>query len=321
MPDLSVIVVSHNSVGWLRACLQSVYARAGGCKLEVIVVDSDSSDGSPDLVAREFPRARVLRCANRGFAAANNAGLAAASAHFVLFLNPDTEILDGTFLELLDLLAARPSVGMVGCRQLAADGSLIPTMRRFPSASRYLFEALGSDRLSIDFPWLGERVRNPDLYEHETSCDWTSGSFMLARREVLVAVGGMDERYFLYCEEPDLCLRIKGLGWEVRHLPAMTILHYGSGINERLIAQDAYARRQYMLKNMSPVRRWTATLAFALGHVLRGVYPVRDPSLRRVRRTSATRAIRLVLGWGAPPFGPSSTSASADVLPTATLRT
>jgi N-acetylglucosaminyl-diphospho-decaprenol L-rhamnosyltransferase len=312
MPDLSVVVVSYNSVGWLRPCLQSLYAGAGGCKLEVIVVDSDSSDGSPELVEREFPQATVLRRANRGFAAANNVGLAAASAPFVLFLNPDTEILDGTFRELLDLLAARPAVGMVGCRQVSANGALVPTIRRFPSASRYLFEALGSERLSIDFPWLGERVRNPDVYEHETACDWTSGSFMLARREVLTAVGGMDERYFLYCEEPDLCLRIKDLGWEVRHLPAMTILHHGSGINERLIAQDAYARRQYMLKNMSPGRRRTAALAFALGHALRAAYPVRDPSLRRVRRTSATRAIRLVLGRGAPPFGPNSTSVSAD---------
>jgi hypothetical protein len=92
-------------------------------------------------------------------------------------------------------------------------------------------------------------------------------------------------------------------------------------MNERLIAQDAYARRQYMLKNMSSGRRWTATLAFALGHALRGVYPVRDPRLRRVRRTSATRAIRLVLGLGAPPFGPSTPSISADGLSRGTLRT
>lgn len=318
MPDLSVIVVSYNSSGWLTACLQSVYARAGACELEVIVVDSDSSDGSPDLVEREFPQATVLRRPNRGFAAGNNVGLAAATAPVVLFLNPDTEILDGTFRELLDLLAARPSVGLVGCKQVSADGSLHPTIRRFPSASRYLCEALGSERLSIDFPWLGERVRNPASYESETTCDWTSGSFMLGHREVLMAAGGMDERYFLYCEEPDLCLRIKDMGWEVRHLPAMTILHHAgkAGIDERLIAQDAYARRQYMLKNMSPWRRRSATLAFALGHTLRVAYALPDPELRSFRRTSASRAIRVVLGRGGPPFGPSNnTSGPGDQLP------
>lgn len=308
--DLSVIVVSYNSVGWLRPCLESVYSRAGGCRLDVIVVDSGSTDGSADLVEREFPQVTVLRRGNRGFAAANNAGLAVARAPFVLFLNPDTEILDGTFQQLLDMLASRPTVGMVGCRQVSVEGSLHPTIRRFPSASRYLCEALGSERLSMDLSCLGERVRNPDLYERETACDWTSGSFMLARREVVTAVGGMDERYFLYCEEPDLCLRIKASGWDVRHVPDMTILHYGSdaGNNERLIAQDAHARRQYMLKNMTPTHRWAATLAFTLGHALRGAYPVRDPKLRRFRRASAIRAIRLAFGRGAPPFDPGPTS-------------
>ncbi len=304
MADLAVLVVSHNAAQWLERCLRSVYEHAGGARLELVVVDSGSTDGSAELIEREFPEVLLLRGANRGFAAANNVGVCAVTAPFVLFLNPDTEIIEGELGELLALLRSRPCVGLVGCRQVGADGGLLPTIRRFPTAARYLCGAIGSERWPILGARLGERVLAAAAYERETRCDWTVGSFMLARRAAILAAGGMDERYFLYCEEPDLCLRLRRLGWEVRHLPAMTIVHHAgkAGRNELLVAQDAYARAQYLLKNMGPVQRRLALLALVLNHLLRAGWVCRGQDLRRSRRACARRAISTLLGGVPPPF-------------------
>ena len=96
---------------------------------------------------------------------------------------------------------------------------MFPTIRRFPNAFRSLFEALGSERFPFRASWLGERELDLSVYERDVACDWTSGSFMLVRWEALQSAGFMDERFFLYCEETDLCLRIKQAGWEIRHVP------------------------------------------------------------------------------------------------------
>lgn len=304
MRELAVVIVSYNCARWLRPCLTSVFEHSGGVALDVVVVDNKSTDGSAELVEREFPQARVLRCENRGFAAGNNAGLRTVQAPFVLFLNPDTEVLAGTFAELLDELERRPSVGLLGCRHLTPAGNVQPTIRRFPAPIRSLCEALGSERWPWSASWVGERVLNPDVYERETYCDWPAGSFMLARTEAVVDAGMMDERYFLYCEEADLCLRLKSRGWRVCYLPMMTILHHAgkAGWNERLVAQRAYARRQYIMKNMSPLRARLALLALIFGYMLRAVYVSTDRALVSPRRACARAAIQTLLGRLPPPF-------------------
>ena len=131
MAGLAVIIVYYNCAEWLPACLNSVYARAGSADVEVVVVDNDSTDGSAELVERQFPDVRLLRCENRGFAQ-NNRGLKAVDAPYVLFLNADTEILTGTFGELLPYSTCA-GVGLVGCRQVTPDGVVYPTIRRFPT--------------------------------------------------------------------------------------------------------------------------------------------------------------------------------------------
>jgi N-acetylglucosaminyl-diphospho-decaprenol L-rhamnosyltransferase len=304
MEDLAVIIVSYNSGPWLRPCLSSVYAHAGDVHLNVVVVDNGSADDSVEIVETEFPQATVIRTDNRGFAAGNNAGANRVNSEFILFLNPDTEILDGTFGELLDLLDRRPSVGLLGCKQVAEDGSLHPTIRRFPSPVRYFFTALGSERLPFDASWLGERVRRLSAYEREVACDWTSGSFMLVRRDVFLAAGGFDDSYFLFSEEPDLCWRVKGLGWDVRHVPAMTILHHAgkAGVNPRLAAQDAHSRQQYIRKNMKRPWAQLALLACGLGYALRAGCRTRESELSQARRAAALRALRTLLGRVPPPF-------------------
>ncbi len=306
--DLTVIIVSYNSARWLVPCISSVYEHAGHAVVEVLVVDNGSTDGSAELVQREFPRARVMLSENRGFAHANNRGFESCSAPFVLFLNPDTVVRDGTFGQLVEIMRSRPRVGMLGCRQHDPEGFLFPVIRRFPSVSRQFFEALGAERFPIRAKWMGERELNLAAYERETTCDWVSGSFMLARREALMECGLMDERYFLYCEEPDLCMRLHNRNWEVRYVTDMTIIHYfgKNSVNERLVAQEAYARRQYLLKHQGPIRRSLSTAALAMFHARRAMRSPGQDEQAIARRAAARAALRALLGLDPPPFGASS---------------
>ena len=148
--------------------------------------------------------------------------------------------------------------------------------------------------------WARERELDMTRYAVELDCDWTSGSFMLARREALLAAGLLDERFFLQCEEPDLCLRIKRAGWRVRHFPSMTILHHGKpGVNPRMVAQEAYARRQYAQKHFSKPYGSAYVAAVGAGHLVRALSPrPRDAA----RREAARLALRTLAGRTAPPF-------------------
>jgi GT2 family glycosyltransferase len=305
MGDLAVIIVTYNSAAYLEPCLTTLYEHAGDLELDVVVADNASTDGSAELVERLFPEVRVLRCENRGFAHGNNRGFAAVDAPFVLFLNADTEIMSGTLAGLLDDLRQRPEAGLIGVRQIEPQGQIYPTIRRFPTGGRLFFEAIGSERFPFRATWLGERELDSSVYDTEVECDWVSGSFMLARREALLAAGLMDERFFMYCEEPDLCLRIKSAGWDVRHLPTMTIFHHWgrSGWNPRLVAQDAFARRQYIAKHFTRPRAAAAITAFALGLGLRAIYGASSRDERKARRAASIGALKTLFGLEPPPYG------------------
>lgn len=303
--DLAIVVVSTNEAHWLERCLSTAFDRAGGASLEVIVVDNSSTDGTRELVESNFPQARVVSSPNRGFSYGNNRGLEQANARYLLLLNPDTEVIDGTFGELVGLLDARPQVGLVGVRQVTADGTLWPTIRRFPSVTRALGEALFCERWPIHPAWAGERVLDPRAYELERECDWTSGSFMLARREALLSAGLLDERSFIYSEEPDLCMRIKRAGWQIRHLPQMTIVHHAgkAGLRPQMVAQDAYARKQYARKYFGPAHRGLYLSALSARHLIRAT-GARDASTDATAcREGARRALLTLAGRAEPPFG------------------
>src|SRR5262245_11720835 len=163
--DLAIVVVSNDSEHWLGLCLETIFGHAGAVDLDVVVADNGRTDGTRELVEDRFPDARLVTCENRGFAHANNRALITCDARYVLLLNPDTEILEGTFDDLVDAMDARPNVGLAGVKQVTPDGRLFPTIRRAPHALRTLAEAFGSERLPIRWRWLGERELDFDLYE------------------------------------------------------------------------------------------------------------------------------------------------------------
>ncbi len=306
MDDLAVITVSTNEARWLRPCLSTLFAHVGNIRLDVVIADNESTDGTQELVEREFPLARVVRCQNRGFAHGNNRALMTTDARYVLFLNPDTETIEGTYEELVRAMDARPDVGLIGVKQLTGDGKLWPTIRYFPNLVRGLGNALGSERWGGGF-WTGERELDLSAYEREVDCDWTSGSFMFVRREALESGGFMDERFFIYSEEPDLCYRIKNAGWGVRHLPLMTIVHHAgkAGISAKMQAQDAYTRKQFARKHFSRAYRAAYLAAIGLGYALRICLGSDE------QRAAARRALRVLTGREGPPFGPPPTQAVA----------
>jgi N-acetylglucosaminyl-diphospho-decaprenol L-rhamnosyltransferase len=301
--DLAIVIVSYEDAEWLTPCLQTLYRQAGSARLDVVVVDNNPADGTRALVEERFPQARVITCPNRGFAHANNRGLLTTTAPYVLLLNPDTEIVDGTFGELLEMLDRQPDVGLVGVCHLRGDRSLYPSKRRFPSALHALGDALSVERWPLRPRWLGERDIELERYDQEADCDWTTGAFMLLRREALLSAGLLDERFFLYCEEADLCLRIKRAGWRIRHLPAMTIVHHiGKGGHEpRIDAQQAYSRRQYARKNFAPPHRVLFLAALAVRHAIRATPLVRGEDAA-ARRASARWSLRALAGLCPPPL-------------------
>ena len=301
--DLAIIVVSTNEAKWLAPCLSTVFEHLGSISADVIVVDNESTDGTGELVESQFPGARLVGSRNCGFAYANNRGVESANARYVLFLNPDTEIVSGMFEELVYALDERPEVGLAGVRQLTPDRKLFPTIRRFPNAARALGEAFGSERWPVQPAWAGERVLDPNVYDRELECDWTSGSFMVARREALMSAGLLDERFFLQCEEPDLCLRIKRAGWSVRHLPLMTIIHHAgkAGRQPRMAAQEVYARRQYAQKHFAAPHRALYVFALAARQVARLVETSMLPDETGLASSAAYCALRTLIK-GEPPF-------------------
>ncbi|HUH81161.1 MAG TPA: glycosyltransferase family 2 protein [Solirubrobacteraceae bacterium] len=303
--DLAIVIISTNEAHWLERCLPTVYEHAGDATLDVIVVDNSSTDNTRELVESEFPRARVVSSLNRGFGYGNNRGLERATARYQLLLNPDTEIVEGTFGELVQIMDASPAVGLAGVRQCTADGGLSPTIRRFPNAARALGEALFSERWPLHPSWSGERVLDMSVYERQRECDWTSGSFMLVRADALRSAGMLDERFFIYSEEPDLCMRIKRGGWKVMHLPQMTIIHHvgKGGVRPRMVAQDAYSRKQYAEKHFGRPHRSAYLSAVGLRHLLRVTLSFADRSHGNDRREAGRRALRTLLGREQPPFG------------------
>jgi N-acetylglucosaminyl-diphospho-decaprenol L-rhamnosyltransferase len=298
--ELAVVIVSYDPK-WLEPCLRTLLPTLGGVDAEVVVVDNSPQPGTAAMLAGPFPSVHVMRVPNHGFAHANNRGIEACTGRYVLLLNPDTEILEGDFAALVAAMEERPRLGLAGVRQVTADGTLWPTIRYFPSVGRAVGEALASERWPRRPRWAGERELDPAAYEREFPCDWTSGSFMLVRREALLAAGLLDERFFLFCEETDLCLRIKEAGWEIAHLPSMTIVHHAGkeALAPRLVAQDAFARGQYARKHFTGASRSAYLGAVMARHLVRAAG---SGSETGPRRAAARAALRVLAGRSGAPF-------------------
>ncbi len=314
-PDLSVIVVTHNGREMALSTLRSALGATRATAAEWLVVDAGSSDGTPDAIEREFEGVRVFRRDNRGFAASNNVAIEQAQGRYVLLLNPDVEVRDGSLDELVAAMDARPELGLASVVQRGTAGELQTSIRRFPSPLRSLGEALFAAYWPV-FRGLQELETRPARYRREGRADWLVGAFLIARREAVRAVGPMDERFFLYSEEIDWCYRFWQAGWPVAHLPVMTITHHAGGRSRGdLMAQLSHSRLLFAAKHYGGARQLGIRAGLALGHAIRiAVFApaalLRPAQRERVRAELA--GLRVILGLSAPPLGAYSKRARAE---------
>jgi N-acetylglucosaminyl-diphospho-decaprenol L-rhamnosyltransferase len=231
MPELEAVVVSHGAEALLRRCLRSLREHSiSGGEMRVTVVDSGSPDGTPDMVAQEFPEVRLLRRGNIGFSAANNLILRDSDAAALLLLNPDTEVYAGTLDAALARLRSEPRIGMVGVKLVMESGELDHACKRsFPTPLSALAHFTGIGRAAAA-PGALSQYRATELGDDEPGeVDAVNGAFMLCRAEAIREVGLLDEGYWLYMEDLDWCHRFWDAGWKVFYEPAGVALHVKGG--------------------------------------------------------------------------------------------
>lgn len=235
--DLSVVIVSWNVRDLLDRCLQSINAGRGELSLEVVVVDSGSSDGTPDMVDRQYPWVRLIaRDDNVGFPKGNNIGIDISKGRTILLLNPDTEVIGDALSVMVSYMDSQQDVGILGAQLLNPDGSVQPSRRRFPTLATAVFESTWLQPLTPNL-WL-EHYYALDLNDSAIAeVDWLTGACLMTRPEVLAEVGPLDEEYFMYSEELDWCRRIKQAGWKVVYLPTAAIKHYVGKSSEQAVTE------------------------------------------------------------------------------------
>jgi N-acetylglucosaminyl-diphospho-decaprenol L-rhamnosyltransferase len=256
--DLSVVILNYNTREHLRACLHALQAEgSSSVTSEVFVVDNASSDGSADMVAADFPWVRLIRSArNGGFAYGNNLALRLARGDAMLVLNPDALMPRNGLAALLDVLRQHPEAGIVGPKLLRPDGSMHLACRRsFPTPSVALYRLTGLSRAFPNSQRFGRynlTYIDPDL---AIEVDSVCGACLLIRKQVIERIGLLDERFFMYGEDLDWCLRTREAGWTVRYEPSIVVQHqHGAASRQRPVstnihffrAMDLFYRKHYV---------------------------------------------------------------------------
>jgi N-acetylglucosaminyl-diphospho-decaprenol L-rhamnosyltransferase len=301
MFDLGIVITSYNTRDLLRTCLCSVYASQGDFTFEVCVVDNDSSDGSAEMVAAEFPQARLIANEeNVGYPSANNQGLRALGFTdqlnhqapnlpiyqstnlpiFALLLNSDTELPPDALARMLDFMAEHPDAGIAGPKLMLPDGALDLACRRsFPTPEVSFYRLVG---LSRRFPRSHRFGRYNLTYldpDQVAEVDSVVGAFMLVRAEAIAQAGLMDGQFFLYGEDLDWAYRIKTAGWKVYYNPAVTVLHVKRASTrhspraqiEFYRAMDIFYRKHYAAETP----RWLHALVVSTISLRQGIEQLR----------------------------------------------
>lgn len=274
MSTISVAVINYNTRDQLRYCLESVFADGA---TEVVVADNGSTDGSIEMLHRDFRQARVLvDRSNPGYGSASNAAIEHCRSEYVVLLNSDTILRRGTLETLRHYLDAHPRVAIVAPRLRNPDGTLQRSLHQFPNPLVTL----------LDYSWVGPAVgRVPglrklyvasDSHERARSVAWVTGAALAIRKSAFQAVGGFDPRFFMYYEEVDLCRRLFRASWETHFTPNAEVVHVGGASTSQqraaMYAQQIAAAIQYSERHHSPsnvmLTRWA--LRFSLVSRLAG---------------------------------------------------
>ncbi len=241
MIDVSIIIVSWNVKELLKLCIESIILFTKNVNFEIIIVDNDSSDGTKEEISRIMNRNSSLDMIfienekNYGFSKANNIGLERARGKFILFLNPDTELLSNSIKEMAQFLEKNHEYGAVGCRLVYPDGTIYhPCARGYPTPINVFYEIMLLRRL---FPKVKKFGALGMLYWDKgdsRDVDCLVGACVLVKREVLKSVGSFKDIFFMYGEDIDLCYRIKNGGWKIRYMADFSIIHHTEKSSEQV---------------------------------------------------------------------------------------
>lgn len=273
--DVSIIIVSYNTKKLTAQTIQSIFDSKMHSSFEVIVVDNDSRDGSPEYLHNIFGSKIKIRKQkeNGGFAKANNAGIEIAKGKIILLLNSDTIIQNGAIDAMVRALETHPSYGIVSCRLLNPDGSYqaqggaLPTLSNL--AAWWLWPLPGA------LPGIEPYQNMREIYHavqddvvHEVG--WVGGTVMMIRREVLDTIGVLDEKIFMYAEDVDFCIRAQRKQYKVGIISSGEITHIGSASSDSSRAKIGEIRGLlYLFSKYWPSRRGLLKIIFFKGALLR----------------------------------------------------
>jgi hypothetical protein len=258
---ISIIIVSWNTAWLLENCLASILANPPTSPLEIWVVDNASTDYSPRMVREKFPQVHLVENReNVGFARANNQAIQRCTGKYVLLLNPDTLVSSGALQALIDFLENHPAAGAAGTRIINPDGSLQISSHPRPTLSRELWRLFHLDSLSpyAAYPWTKWATNCPQ------EVDVLMGACLLLRKEVLDQVGFLDEDYFIYSEEVDLCYRIQRAGWRMYWVPLAEVMHFGGQSTQQVPTEMFLNLYHSKIKYFRKHYGWTAAQIYKL---------------------------------------------------------
>ena len=276
MLDVSIIVVNWNARGLLARCLQCVASTVKQISYEVIVVDNGSSDGSQEMVKRDFPQVRLIENEkNVGFATANNQGMAIAQGRYVLLLNSDAFVNEGTLDTMVAFMDEHPDAGMAACKLLYEDGTVQPSASHFPSLETEFYTAVGLEKLFPTSRVFGKYQMRYWDHNDMREVDVILGAFMLVRREAIDQVGMMDPSFFMYSEEVDWCYRFKKAGWKIYSTPETDAVHIWGGTSQQvraeMMVQLYLSRVKFFRKHYGRLSANVLKLILGLNFVMRVV--------------------------------------------------
>ncbi|MDI6821507.1 MAG: glycosyltransferase family 2 protein [Actinomycetota bacterium] len=281
--DLSIAVISWNTKDLLKDCLTSIFEK--GCPFEVIVVDNNSTDGSVEMVKKEFPEVRLIQNPiNIGYAKACNQAIEASRGKYIFLLNSDTRVFPKASDRLVEFMENHEDVGVVGPLLLNPNGSIQYSCRNFPSFGEAMVHAF----FGVIFPSnpISRKYKMADWdHKSERVVDWVSGAAICLRRKALEDVGFFDEGYFMYVEDLDLCYRMWKKGWRVYFTPDARVVHYIAESSKRqsmpMIIEFQKSMYRFYSKRYGNSWKRYLKLLVALGLCLRGCLLVCINFLRR----------------------------------------
>jgi GT2 family glycosyltransferase len=289
---LSIIIVSWNVRQHLVTCLRSIEENKPHAEFEIIVVDNASSDDTVNCIRHDFPKVTVIaNKENRGFAAANNQGIRKAQGQYLLFLNPDTIVHPDSLDVLMKFMDRNSDVGACGPKLLNEDGIIQPSARRFPTFRGALYRHTAFKFLRIFRGEYKKWLMKDFSHDKQMDVDQVMGAALMTRRSIIDELGTMDERFFMYYEDVDLCHRIKQAGWRIVFTPDAVITHFGGRSSIKIPVRRRMMMLASLLRFFRKHRGRFTTFAFSCvfkpSIILRDIYNFATGSLTYIFATLA----------------------------------